>query len=156
MLVWVVAGVVGVIIFAIASIVIGRETFRLEHVAPKPTFDIDKATTWIGDNLPDEVTAQISYDDVRSILTWSLEFFKTKGVQANGVDRVISSPVVIGSAETVDWVMLRAAANGSTISPVEIHAVLDAQFKYLDVIGAVGPLANDPEATALAKRMPKN
>ena len=46
-----------------------------------------------------------------------------------------------GGAETVDWVLGRAQAVGTTYSAAQVHAVLDAQMMYLEAIGAIGPEA---------------
>lgn len=129
------------VVFAIAAIVIGREARRLDAVPPRPTFDLDEAVAWVAENLPFEVSAVLSHDDVRRIIDWNLEFFRTKGVSGNGHSAEGSGPVVVGGAETVDYVLTRAAALGSPYTPVQVHAVLDAQLSYLEAIGAIGPEA---------------
>ena len=128
-----------VVIFALAAAVIGREARRLDAVAPNPTFDIDEAVEWIADHLPYDVSAVLSHDDVRRIIDWNLEFFRLKGVSGNGHGAASEGPVVVGGAETVDYVLLRAQAVGSPYTPTQVHAVLDAQMSYLEAIGAIGP-----------------
>ena len=127
------------IVFAIAAVVIGREARRLDAVAPNPTFDLDEAVQWVADNLPFEVSAVLSHDDVRRILDWNLEYFRMKGVSGNGHSVGSDGPVVVGGAETVDYVLTRARALGSPYTPTQVHAVLDAQLTYLEAIGAIGP-----------------
>jgi hypothetical protein len=51
--------------------------------------------------------------------------------------------VVVGGAETVDYVLHRAQSSGAEFTPMQVHAVLDAQMSYLEAIGAVGPEAPD-------------
>jgi len=84
-----------------------------------------------------------SPDDVRRILHWHLEYFRLKGVSTNGSGPGGDHPVVVGGAETVDFVLSKAEAVGSPYTPAQVHAVLSAQMAYLQTIGAIGP-ATDP------------
>ena len=131
------------LVFAVAAVVIGREARRLDAVPPNPLFNIDEAVEWIADRLPFEVSAVLSHGDVRQIVDWNLEYFRTRGVSGNGHSTHVEGPVVVGGAETVDYVLHKAQALGAEFTPAQIHAVLDAQMSYLEAIGAVGPEAPD-------------
>lgn len=133
------------LVFAIAAVVIGREARRLDAVPPRPMLDLDDAVEWVADHLPFEVSAELSHDDVRRIIDWNLEFFRLKGVSGNGHSSLPSGPVIVGGAETVDYVLTRADATGLALTPVQVHAVLDAQMEYLEAIGAIGPEAPPDE-----------
>jgi len=135
--------VVLVVVFGIAAAVVGREARRLDAVPPQPVFDLDEAVAWVAEHLPFEVSAVLSHDDVRRIIDWNLEYFRTKGVSGNGHSAHTEGPVVVGGAETVDYVLHRAEAVGSPYTAVQVHAVLDAQMTYLEAIGAIGPEAPD-------------
>ena len=144
---------VAALVFAVAAVVIGREARRLDAVPPRPTFDLDEAVEWVAENLPFEVRAELSYDDVRRIIDWNLEYFRMKGVSGNGHTSDPEGPVVVGGAETVDYVLARAEkwwaeeiardrqASRSPYTAPQVHAVLDAQISYLEAIGAIGPEA---------------
>ena len=136
------------LVFAIAAAVIGREARRLDAVPPRPVFDLDDAVTWVADRLPFEVSAVLSHDDVRRIIDWNLEFFRTKGVSGNGHSTETAGPVVVAGAETVDYVLARADQFGQRYTAQQVHAVLDAQMEYLEAIGAIGPEAGPGEAGA--------
>lgn len=133
------------IVFAIAAVVIGREARRLDAVPPRPTFDLDAAVVWVAEHLPFEVSAVLSHDDVRQIIDWNLEYFRIKGVSGNGNSAHAAGPVIVGGAETVNYVLERADASGSSYTPTQVHAVLDAQMTYLEAIGAIGPEAPPEE-----------
>jgi hypothetical protein len=139
--------VVAAVVFAIAAVVIGREARRLDAVPPRPVFDLDEATEWVAEHLPFEVGALLSHDDVRRIIDWNLEFFRTKGVSGNGHTAHAEGPVIVGGAETVDYVLTRAATSGNVYTAAQVHAVLDAQMTYLSAIGAIGPEAPPEEAS---------
>jgi hypothetical protein len=129
------------LVFGIAAAVIGREARRLDAVPPNPVFDLNEAVSWVAEHLPFEVSAVLSHDDVRQIIDWNLEYFRTKGVSGNGHSAHTEGPVVVGGAETVDYVLHRAEAVGSPYTAAQVHAVLDAQMTYLEAIGAIGPEA---------------
>jgi hypothetical protein len=141
--------IVAAVVFAIAALVIGREARRLDAQPPRPVFDMDQAVAWVADHLPFDVSAVLSHDDVRKIIDWNLEYFRTKGVSGNGSTVHSEGPVVVGGAETVDWVLARAQALGTTYTAAQVHAVLDAQMTYLEAIGAIGPEAPPGESGSL-------
>ena len=47
MMLWVAIAVIAVLVFVIAAVAIGRETHRLDAVAPAPTLDLYDAVDWI-------------------------------------------------------------------------------------------------------------
>jgi len=127
------------VIFVIAALVIGREARRLDALPPRPLFDLDEAVAWVADHLPFEISAVLSHDDVRNILDWNLEFFRSKGASGNGSSSHADERVIVSEAETVDFVLARSASTGSPYTAAQVHAVLDAQRTYLEAIGAIGP-----------------
>ena len=136
------------LIFAIAATVVGREARRLDAVPPRPVFDPDEAVEWVANHLPFEVSAVLSHDDVRRILDWNLEYFRSKGVSGNGSSAPhapTAQPIVVGGAETVAYVLGRAEEAGLELTAEQVHAVLDAQMTYLEAIGAIGPEAPPDE-----------
>jgi hypothetical protein len=135
------AFIVVAVVFAIAAVVIGREARRLDSVPPRPVFDMDEAVAWVSDHLPFDVSAVLSHADVRNIIDWNLEYFRSKGVSGNGSTPHLDGPVVVGGAETVDFVLARAQQVGTSYTAAQVHAVLDAQMTYLEAIGAIGPEA---------------
>ena len=135
------AFIVVAVVFALAAVVIGREARRLDSVPPRPVFDMDEAVAWVSDHLPFDVSAVLSHADVRNIIDWNLEYFRSKGVSGNGSSPHLDGPVVVGGAETVDFVLARAQQVGTSYTAAQVHAVLDAQMTYLEAIGAIGPEA---------------
>ena len=133
------------IVFIIAAVVIGRESKRLGNVAPRPVFDFEEAVEWVCRHVSEDVAAELTPDDVRQIINWHLEYFRLKGVSSNGHGAHSEGPVVVGGAETVDFVLMKAHSAGTEYSPAQVHAVLDAQMTYLEAIGAIGPV-DPPES----------
>jgi hypothetical protein len=142
----VVAGflVVGIVI-AIAAFVVAREAGRIAKRPPPALFDLDDAFDWVVANVPDDVAATLTPDDVRRILDFQVEYFKRKGVSSNGSTAYPPGTVVIGGAETVDYILERCAETGEAYLPEQVYGVVDTQLQYLRTIGAVGP-AIGPDA----------
>ena len=88
--------------------------------------------------MPDVVAATLTPDDVRRILDFQLEYFQRKGVTGNGSTANPPGDVVVGGAETVDYILERAPATGEAYLPEQVHAVIETQLAYLRAIGAVG------------------
>jgi len=132
------------VVFLIAAVLVGREARRLDAEPPRAVFDIDEATEWVANHLPFEVSAVLSYSDVKRILEWNLEFLRVRGMAAPQAG-VPEGAVVVGPEEVADFVMDRARSVDSPYSEDQVAAVLDAQFGYFDAIGAIGPQADEGE-----------
>ena len=105
------------VVFLIAAVLIGREARRLDGAPPRAVFDIDEATEWVANHLPFEVSAVLTYSDVRRILEWNLEFLRAKGMSTP--ERPLpEGSIVVGPEEVADFVMARARAIDSPYSAV--------------------------------------
>jgi hypothetical protein len=140
---WVVGFMVVGVVVALAAFIVAREATRIARHPPPALFDPDAAYEWVLVHLPDSVAVTLTPEDVRRILEFQVEFFKRKGVSANGSTEYPSGTVVIGGAETVAYILERAAATGESYLPEQVYGVLDTQVAYLRAIGAVGPAAGD-------------
>src|SRR5688500_2853041 len=97
------------LVFAIAAVVVGREARRLDAEPPRPIFDPDEAVEWVANHLPFDVSAELSHDDVRRLLGWSLDFLRGKGLSGNGSRVGADTPLVVYGAEAIAWVLQRAS-----------------------------------------------
>jgi hypothetical protein len=129
--------IVGMVL-ALAALVLAREQRRWV-VDPRPAvFDIDDAVSWVAQRLPDAVTAQLSYDDVRIIIELQVEYFARKGSSTNGSSPKAAATVVVGGSETVDFILEQTARRLDPFTPEQVYAVVEAQLAYLREIGAIG------------------
>jgi hypothetical protein len=135
-----VAGVLAVgLVIGIAAILVIREAGRIADEPPPALFDPDDAFEFVVEELPDDVAATLTPDDVRRILDFEVEFLQQRGAVRNGSSRHVTGPVVFGGPETTAYILERASATGEPYQAEQVHAVLDTQLRYLRAIGAVGP-----------------
>lgn len=145
---WIAALLVIGVVLAVAGLLVVREAGRLAQEPPPPVFDFDEAFEWVVQELPDDVAATLTADDVRRILEFQLEFFQRKGVTGNGSSAHPPGDVVVGGSETVEYICARSSATGEQYLPVQVHAVIETQLRYLRAIGAVGRPAPPDEPGA--------
>lgn len=134
--------VAAIAVFVVAAVTVGREARRLAVLPPRPVYDVDESVEHVADRLPFEVAAQLSHDDVRTILRWHLDWFRAQGVTPlpDDPDAPGAAPtVVLEEGDAVDVLCDRAAVDGTEYTPDQIEAVVDAHMDYLTAIGAVAP-----------------
>jgi len=123
---------------AVGAVIVVRESGRIAREPPPALFDPDDAYDYIVGHLPDDVAATLTTGDVRRILDFQLEFFKSRGVTGNGSAAEVQGLVVFGDAATTDYIVQRSAETGEAYIPEQIHGVIETQLAYLRSIGAIG------------------
>ena len=138
----VVVGVVAVVV--IALLVVGRETAALASQPKQALFDVDEAVDFVADRLPFEVSARISYDDVRALLRFHLEHIAAAGAPAERWNAGRSRLVIVDDEEGAEVLMQQALETGLDLTADDVAAVLGAELAYFEAIGAVGPPVPEP------------
>jgi hypothetical protein len=135
-------------VFAIAAAVVGRESHRLDAVAPRVVYELDDAVDYVADHLPADSQARLSHDDVRLLLREHLRQLRSEGlVPAVAEDQVqdIDELVVVEETGATGFLIGTAAASGLDVDDIDVVHVVEAHLAYLDAIGAVGPPAAGDE-----------
>jgi hypothetical protein len=168
-MVWVFVVVAVVAVVCIALVAVGRVTLTLAEQPRRSYYDIDEAVELVAEDLPEHVTAELSYDDVRTLLQWHLDYLETKGVafgpgeepedesaqarqpQPEGVDvepvDPERGPLVADDDEALAYLLGKVAESGLEIDDVAVVEVLAGERRYLEAIGAIGrevPAPGDP------------
>ena len=129
------------LVITIAAAFVIREAGRIASEPPPALFDPDDAFDWVVQHVPDDVAATLTEDDVHRILDAQLEYFRHRGVSANGSTSTPEAPALVGGAEQVAYILERCAGSGEAYLPQQVHAVVETQLTYLRAIGAIGPPA---------------
>lgn len=142
---WILVGLATLLVLITAWFAVTLVTTKLSATPTLATFDIEEATDYIADNLPDAVAARISHDDVRLLLRWEITYFRERGVASfGGVDEaaeraVRRNRVVVADEDAaVDELLERALDEGLDVDVVDIVCVTDLTSDYLVAIGAIG------------------
>ena len=140
---WVFVVVAAVLVVVIALVAVGREALTMGSQPRQALFDLDEAVAFVAEHLSPTVTARLSYDEVRQLLAWHLDYLTARGVprtreaaSTNGSDAV-----VIEEDEPVAYVLMRAESAGVEADADDVVAVLEAEAAYFAAIGAIGPEA---------------
>ena len=137
--------VAAVAVFAIAAVVIGRESHRLDAVAPRAVYVVDEAIDYVADTVPPESQARLTHDEVRQLLALHMAQLREQGPAAARGRRPRPGhrrrPWWWRRRAPSGYVIGRAEAAGLDVDDVDVVNVVEAHLAYLDAIGAVGPPA---------------
>jgi hypothetical protein len=138
---------IALVVAAIGLVAIGRVVGRLGAQVAPSVYSVDEATEYVADRLPDDVTAQLSFDDVRAVLQWHIEYLADRGV-ASGLydDRAVAGPLVAAEDDALAYVLGRAAEAEMEVDDVWVVQILDANEEYLAAIGAIGTTIDDDQS----------
>lgn len=132
-------------VFAIAAVVVGREAQRLDMVAPRVIYDIDRAAEFVARALPQSTQSRLTMEEVRQLLLAHLSWMNERDLMPLDVtDRIqnIETPVVVDENTLTAFLLEEAARRGVEIlDDVDVVYVADAHMAYFAAIGAVGPQA---------------
>lgn len=145
-MIWLFAVVCAVLSFVIAAVAVGSVTAQ-QAVKSKPAvYDLNDAVTYVADHLPDDVTAVLSYDDVRRVLLWHLDYLQEKGVASYAVDADVDGGLVlVTDDEPIAAVIGKADASDLELTDEQVLAILRAEEGYYRRIGVYGPAVTGPD-----------
>jgi hypothetical protein len=157
-------------VVAIGLLTVGRVVRRLGPEPARQVFEGDEALSFVAAALPDDVTAQLSYDDVGRILRLHLDFLHRQGVARSGGDLPEGEgPLVVEFDDAVDYVLRRGEVVGFRPERRYVAEVVTAQLAYFEAIGAVSevegpdlgqaptsaPLGRSPDEPPTAPETPR-
>mgnify|MGYP000543890305 FL=1 len=142
-MIWIFVVLCAVLSFVIAAVSVGAVTAQQATKMRPAVFDLDEAVAFVGDALSPEVTARISYEDVRTVLGWHIDFLADKGVASGSTDATVGPDLVlVDEAQAVAYILGRVDDSGTTLTDTDVVEILQAQQKYYVKIGAIGVEAN--------------
>ena len=138
-----------VCVFIIAAVVIGRESRRLDAVAPRAVYEIEEAVEFVANMLPEVTQARLTLDELREMLILHMRWLHAQGLQP---DKVVDRPQAIGELVLITedqlsgYLLAEAEKSGvELLDDVDVVYVVQAHLAYFDAIGAVGPTASSSD-----------
>lgn len=145
-MIWIFVVVSALVAFVVAAVSVGSVTAQQAAKSRPAVYDLDDAVDFVADHLDPEITAVLSFDDVRQVLLWHLDYLQTKGVASYGTDADVSgSLVVVTDDEPIAFILGRADDADIEIADEQVVAILAAQEGYYRAIGAFGPEVSGPD-----------
>jgi hypothetical protein len=151
---WVLVAVTVVVVVVIGLLAIGRVTFTLADQTRRSLYDLDEAVQFVGDDLSYDTSARLTYDDVKQILRWHLDYLEERGIAfeaAEGDDEPAperagsGGPVVADEDDALAYVLGKVVEAGLDVDDVQVVEVLDGEVRYLEAIGAIGRPVQEPQ-----------
>jgi hypothetical protein len=144
-MIWLFVVVAAAATFVIAAVAVGSVTASQSLKPRRALYDLEQAVEFVADRLPGDVTATISYEDVRRVLSWHVDYLSAKGVASYRTDDDMNpSLVVVSDDEPVAWILGEADRVGMVIADEHVVEILRAQDDYYRSIGAIGDAVDEP------------
>ncbi|MFM7064244.1 MAG: hypothetical protein ACKO04_12240 [Actinomycetes bacterium] len=144
MFVWAALAAVGT--FVIAAVAVGSVTGRLARSPRRSVYDLEEAVQFVAERLPAELTAELSYDDVRAVLGFHCDYLADKGVaSARTADEIGSGLVLVSDDEPLAYVLGRCEAASLEVPDAAVATILEVERGYYQAIGAIGPQVTGPD-----------
>lgn len=134
------------LVFVVAAVSIGVVSGSLARRPRRSVYDLEEAVDFVADRLPDELTATVSYDEVRAVLSFHCDYLFKKGVASGRTaDDIGAAMVVVPDDEPTAFVLGKVTEAGLELSDEEVVAILDAEMGYYEAIGVIGPRLEGPD-----------
>ncbi len=140
---WVLCALVS---FVIAALAVGSVTGVQAQRPLRAVYVVEDAVTYVADHLPDDVSAQVSYDDVRAVVDDQIGYLGRRGLASGRTfDTVADDLVVVDEDEPLAWVL--GELEDRELTDDQVVVILRAEAGYQRSIGAVGPPLADGDET---------
>ncbi len=126
--------------FVVAAVSVGGVTAKLADKPRRTVYDLEDAVDFVAGHLPPEITAVITFDDVRQVLGWHVDYLRERGVASYRTDDDIGDElVVVRDDEPVAYIIGLADEAELEVTDEQVVAILAAEERYYEAIGAIGP-----------------
>lgn len=148
-MIWIFIVISALVAFVVAAVSVGSATAQQAGKSRPAVYDLNQAVEFVGDHLSPEITATVSYDEVRQVLLWHLDYLQAKGIASYAADAEVDGAlVVVTDDEPIAYILGRADGADADIDDAEVVAILEAQQGYYRSIGAFGPEVSGPDDPA--------
>lgn len=123
--------------FVIAALAVGSVTGVQSQRPMRAVYVVEDAVTYVADHLPEDVSAQVSYEDVRVVIDAQIAYLTRRGLASGRTfDTVDDDLVVVDEDEPLAWVL--GELDDSDLTDTQVVTILRTEAGYQRSIGAVG------------------
>jgi YD repeat-containing protein len=123
-----------VVVVVIGLLLVGWAVGKTSEMPDQVVIDAHEAIEFCAEALPDEVTAQLTYDELRRLLRIHLEWIQAFHWSPEGDP---AGPIVFREMDALDYVMERVDVLRLPVTREQAAAVIEAHDAYLQVAGAI-------------------
>ena len=133
-------------VLIVGLVMVGSAVAKTRSMPDQIVIDAHEAIEFCAEALPSEVTAVLSYDQLRRALRLHLEWIQayhwapqevSTGSASGGTGTETDGPIIFEVFDAVDYVMERADAVGLDLSRAQAVSVIEAHTAFLRVVGAL-------------------
>lgn len=140
----------GILVLVIGLVGVGHGVGKTRESPPTIVVDMHEGIEFCAQALPDDVTAVLSYDQLRHALRLHLEWVQAHHYAPDTDDE---APIVFEEYDALDYFMERADITRLDISVDHAARIIEAHSAYLQVMGAIH-LEDPVKAQADLSEMP--
>ena len=139
--------IAALIVVVVALVAVGGLTGSLAGRPRTSVYDRAEAVEFVADRLPDDVTAQLTFDELAQLLQFHLDYLAARGVaRAQGDPDPDDVLLVAAEDDAMAFVIGRASEASLDVDDVTVVQVIEGNEEYLRAIGAYGPRLDQPDA----------
>ncbi len=128
-----------ILVVVIALVAVGSVVAHQRDQLAPVVYDLEEAVAFVADRLPSELTARVSFEDVRQVLKWRIESLQQREIASYGIDQANPAQVdIIEPDDVLAEVIAQADRAEAELNDQDLALILDAEADYLRQIGAVG------------------
>jgi hypothetical protein len=155
--VYVLLALAAVLVLVIALVFVGDAVGKTSKMPDQIVVDVHEAIDFCAEALPAEVTAVLTFDELRRLLRLHLEWIQAYHWAPEGDSE---GPIVFEEYDALSYVLERTDVLKMSVAPAHVAAVIDAHSSYLQVMGAIhleDPVAveNDLAELPLSSDLPE-
>lgn len=133
-MVFVLLGLAALLVIAIALIFVGDAVGKTSAMPDQIVLDAHEAINFCAEALPSDVTATMTFDELRRLIRLHLEWIQAYHWSPEGGDE---GPIVFEEFDALDYVIERMAAIRLDVPRAHVAQVIDVHSSYLQVMGAI-------------------
>ena len=139
-MIWLFVVLSALVSFVVAAVAVGSVTEKLATKPRRTVYDLNEAVEFVADRLAPDITAVITFEAVRQVLEWHVDYLRDRGVASYKTDDDIGAElVVVRDDEPVAFILGQADEAELEVSDEQVVAILAVEEQYYEAIGAIGP-----------------
>lgn len=133
-MVYVILGLAAVMVIVIALVFVGDAVGKTSAMPNQIVLDVHEAIDFCAEALPSDVTATMTFDELRRLLRLHLEWIQAYHWSPEGSS---DGPILFEEFDALDYVVERMAAIRLEVPRAHVAQVIDVHSSYLQVMGAI-------------------